>query len=47
MKKFEYVILLKTDFTVKPKIKGDFILLLAIESIQHFMELIKRKVGEV
>lgn len=46
-KKLEYVILLKTDFTVKPKIRGDFILLLAIESIQHFMELIKKKVGEV
>lgn len=41
-----YIVLLKTNFIVEPDIEGNFIMLLAVSSIDMFVELIKKKVGE-
>jgi len=44
IRKEDNVILLKTEFNIEPDVKGNFILLLAIPSVEALVELLKKKV---
>ena len=43
----KYALILRTDFSVITKVKGSFIVLLALESLDDFLNIIRKKVGEV
>jgi len=44
---YDYVMLLRTDFSTVSKIKGSFIVLFALKSIDDFLDMIRKKAGEV
>jgi len=45
--KVKYALILRTDFSVITKVKGSFVVLLALESLDNFLDIIRKKVGEV
>ena len=45
--KTKYVLILRTDFSIITKIKGSFVVLLALEKLDDFLNIIRKKVGEV
>ena len=45
--KIKYALILRTDFSVITKVKGSFIVLLALESLDDFLDIIRKKVGEI
>jgi len=46
-KSYDYVMLLRTDFSVLPEIRGSFVVLFALESLDDFLNIIKKKTGEI